>query len=80
MSHAFEVWGVARVDIKTDARNEQARRAIERLGARPEGVLRSWQPSLVPGEEGRLRDTAMYSVVAEEWPGVRDGLAARVNG
>ncbi|HLN16891.1 MAG TPA: GNAT family protein [Acidimicrobiales bacterium] len=81
LTHAFEVFGVARVDLKTDARNERSRRAIEGLGARFEGVLRSWSPSWAAGEEGRLRDSAMFSVVADEWPAVaanlRDRLARR---
>lgn len=56
--HAFEIWGVARVDLKTDARNERSRRALEGLGARFEGVLRRWGPSHAPGRGGpasRLR-------------------------
>jgi len=77
-TYAFETLGVVRVDLKTDARNEGSRRAIERLGARFEGVLRSWSPSWVPGEEGQLRDSAMFSVVAPEWPGVKSALSARV--
>jgi N-acetyltransferase len=76
--HAFEVWRVGRVDIRTDARNQRSRDAIARLGATFEGVLRSWQPSHVLGEEDRLRDSAMFSVVAEEWPEVRRGLVARL--
>lgn len=75
---ALETWGVARVDIKTDARNERARAAIASLGATFEGVLRRWQPSQATGEEGRLRDTAMYSIVDDEWPAVRDRLTARL--
>ena len=51
MTQAFEDWGVVRLDIKTDARNEVARRAIAGTGARFEGVLHAWQPSLAPGEE-----------------------------
>lgn len=78
LDHAFEQLGVARVDLKTDARNERSRRAIEGLGARFEGVLRSWSPSWAPGEEGRLRDSAMFSVVSGEWPTVKAALAARV--
>lgn len=78
MSYAFERMGVARVDLKTDARNEVSRRAIERLGARFEGVLRQWSPSHAVGEDGRLRDSAMYSVIAPEWPEVRDGLRRRM--
>ena len=70
-THAFEALGVARVDLKTDARNE-------RTGARFEGVLRSWSPSRAPGEDGTLRDSAMFSVVAGEWPAVKSALAARI--
>ena len=66
---------MARVDLKTDARNRRSRRAIEGLGARFEGVLRSWSPSWAPGEEGLLRDSAMFSVVAAEWPAVKAALA-----
>lgn len=62
MEYAFEVLDVVRVDLKTDARNERSRRAIERLGARFEGILRSWSPSHAPGEEGLLRDSAIFSV------------------
>ena len=77
-TYAFETLGVVRVDLKTDARNERSRRAIERVGARFEGVLRNWSPSWVPGEEGQLRDSAMFSVIAGEWPGVKSALLARV--
>src|SRR5580698_10050452 len=67
-TYAFEKLGVSRVDIKTDARNERSRRAIAAVGARFEGVLRDWSVSWAPGEEGRLRDSAMFSVIAAEWP------------
>lgn len=77
-AYAFETLGVTRVDLKTDARNQRSRRAIERLGAHFEGVLRSWSPSRVSGEEGLMRDSAMFSVIAEEWPAVKAGLEARV--
>jgi RimJ/RimL family protein N-acetyltransferase len=78
MSHAFESLRVARVDLKTDARNMRSRRAIESLGATFEGVLRSWSMSWAPGEEGRLRDSAIYSVIAPEWDEVRSRLAERL--
>jgi RimJ/RimL family protein N-acetyltransferase len=78
MSHAFERLQVARVDLKTDARNERSRRAIEALGATLEGVLRNWSMSWAPGEEGLLRDSAMYSVIASEWSAVKDRLAERL--
>ena len=77
LTHAFDVWNVQRVDLKTDARNDRSRAAIERLGARLEGVVRNWQPSLVPGEEGQARDSAMYSIVPSEWPAIRARLTAR---
>lgn len=77
-TYAFETLGVARVDLKTDARNERSRRAMERLGARFEGVLRSWSPSWAPGEAGMLRDSAMFSVIAAEWPAVKSALHARL--
>ncbi len=78
LRHAFETWGVVRVDLKSDARNERSRAAILRLGASFEGVLRHWQPSLVVGEEGLYRDTAYYSITAEEWPERRERLGARL--
>jgi RimJ/RimL family protein N-acetyltransferase len=78
MDHAFTSLGAARVDIKTDARNEQSRHAIEALGATFEGILRSWSQSWVPGEEGLLRDSAMYSVIAPEWSATRDRLIRRL--
>ena len=65
-------------DLKTDARNQRSRRAIEGLGARFEGVLRNWSPSHAAGEEGRLRDSAMFSVTDAEWPAVKSALTARI--
>ena len=80
MGHAFDVLRVARVDFKTDARNARSRRALEALGTTFEGVLRSWSMSWAPGEEGLLRDSAMYSVIAPEWDAVRSWLTARLAG
>lgn len=76
LEYAFTTFGCARVDLKTDARNEQSRAAILRLGATFEGVLRRWQPSMVQGEEGRYRDSAMYSILDTEWPSVRENLVS----
>ncbi|WP_406330185.1 GNAT family N-acetyltransferase [Streptomyces sp. NBC_00203] len=76
--HAFEEWGVARVDLKTDARNARSRAAIASVGARFEGVLRNWSRSWAPGEDGRLRDSAIYSITAGEWPEQRKKLEERV--
>lgn len=76
--HAFEHLGVARVDLKTDARNERCRRALAGTGARLVGVLRNWSASWAPGEEGGLRDSAMYSVIAGEWPACEEHLLGRL--
>ncbi|MEV0428465.1 GNAT family protein [Micromonospora sp. NPDC050495] len=77
-AHAFEQWRVARVDLKTDARNARSRAAIEGVGAQFEGVLRCWSRSWAPGEEGLLRDSAMYSILASEWPACRTRLHTRL--
>jgi len=74
LRHAFEAWGCRRVELKTDARNERARRALEAIGATFEGVHRKHM--LVRG--GESRDSAWYSVVDDEWPAVRACLEARV--
>ncbi|MEV5972010.1 GNAT family protein [Streptomyces sp. NPDC051921] len=76
--HAFEVWAVSRLDLKTDARNARSRAAIGKTGAHFEGVLRNWAPSWVPGEEGRLRDSAIFSVTDAEWPECRARLLKRL--
>lgn len=73
LTHAFEVWGVVRVTLKTDARNARSRAAIERVGGRFEGVRRAHMPAT----DGGVRDTAYFSIVAEEWPDVRAGLVRR---
>ena len=72
LAHAFDVWQVHRVSLKTDARNMQSRRAIERLGALFEGVRRAD----MPGSDGTVRDSAYYSIVRAEWPQVRTRLEA----
>ncbi len=72
LRHAFDALGCLRVELKTDALNERSRRAILRLGAREEGVFRKHG---VTGS-GRVRDTAWYSIVDDEWPAVRARLEA----
>ncbi|NIJ05874.1 GNAT family N-acetyltransferase [Frigoribacterium faeni] len=66
--------GLGRVQIQADGANERSRAAILRLGATFEGVQRRTQPRA----DGSWRDTAVYSVLADEWPGVRDGLMRRL--
>lgn len=74
MAHAFEDRSAIRVCLKTDERNRQSRAAIEKLGARHEGVLRH----VVIMPDGFRRSTAIYSILADEWPAVKAGLEARV--
>jgi RimJ/RimL family protein N-acetyltransferase len=70
LRHAFEDLGCLRVQLKTDLRNERSQRAIERIGALREGVLRN---NLVM-PDGYIRSTVMYSILAEQWPGVKARL------
>jgi len=74
LRHAFEELGAERVQLKTDAKNERSRNAIERIGAQFEGILRSYQRYW----HGAMRDTAMYSITAEEWPSVRTELERKL--
>lgn len=74
LGHAFETWGCRRVELKTDARNDRSRGAMEAMGATFEGIHRHHM--LVRG--GENRDSAWYSVTDDDWPGVREGLAARL--
>lgn len=78
LRYAFETLGVVRADLKTDARNARCRRALERLGIPFEGVLRNWSVSWAPGEEGALRDSAMFAVTDGDWPVVRESIQRRV--
>jgi RimJ/RimL family protein N-acetyltransferase len=78
LTNAFETWHLGRVDFKTDARNDRSRNAIARLGATFEGVLYNWQESHAAGEEGKLRDSAMFSITDAQWPAVKAKLEARL--
>jgi RimJ/RimL family protein N-acetyltransferase len=75
LAYAFDVVGVDRVALVTDALNARSQAAIARLGAVREGVLRSHMVS--QGE--RVRDTVVFSIVSAEWPAVRAGLQARLD-
>lgn len=74
LRHAFETLGCFRVTLKTDERNTRSRRAIERLGAHFDGLLRAFQPAA----DGRPRNTAYYTILDREWPEVRRSLEARL--
>lgn len=76
LTHAFESLGCLRVQLKTDILNLRSQTAIARLGAVREGVLRAHMRR----RDGTQRDTVMYSIVAEEWPGVRARLQALLAG
>jgi len=69
LAHAFETLGCQCVQLRTDWLNRASRRAIERLGAKQDGVLRGHMVL-----DGRLRDTVVYSILAHEWPGIRRNL------
>ena len=70
LAHAFETWMVHRVSFRTDSRNERSRRAIERLGARFDGVVRAASIAY----DGAIRDSAVYSILDSEWPEVKERL------
>jgi len=70
LGHAFDVLDCIAVEFRTSFLNHQSRRAIERLGAKLDGVLRSHQRHA----DGSLRDTCVYSIIACEWPAVRAHL------
>ncbi|MGE5335572.1 MAG: GNAT family N-acetyltransferase [Nitrososphaerota archaeon] len=70
LCHAFEELGAVRVQLKTDSRNDISQRAIERLGAVREGVLRKHMLVL----DGYIRDSVMYSILDSEWPAVKARL------
>ena len=72
LTHAFDTWHVHRVTFKTDARNERSRRAIERIGGAFEGIRRAHL--VVP--DGTIRDSAYFSIIASEWPEVKQRLYA----
>jgi RimJ/RimL family protein N-acetyltransferase len=74
MTHAFEVWEVHRVALRTDVRNERSRAAIERIGGKLEGVLRADRP----GADDTVRTSAYFSILADEWPAVKARLTARL--
>ncbi|NWG45625.1 MAG: GNAT family N-acetyltransferase [Alphaproteobacteria bacterium] len=71
MTHAFEALDCIAVEFRTHVLNFQSRRAIERLGARLDGILRAHR--IMPN--GTLRDTAVYSITATDWPAVKANLS-----
>jgi RimJ/RimL family protein N-acetyltransferase len=74
LQHAFETLQCVAVEFHTDGRNQDSQRAIERLGAHRDGVLRAHKRR----PDGTLRDTVCYSIIASEWPDVSRWLAMRL--
>jgi RimJ/RimL family protein N-acetyltransferase len=74
LTHAFDEWGVRRVCFHTDVRNERSRAALARIGAQFEGVLRAHRLAA----DLTARDSARFSIVAAEWPGVKEHLRVRL--
>ncbi len=70
LRHAFEDLGALRVWLKTDVLNERSRRAIERIGARLDGIIRKERPLW----NGRVRDACYYSFISQEWPAAKASL------
>ncbi|MGA7648623.1 MAG: GNAT family protein [Terriglobales bacterium] len=70
LTHAFETWEVLRVCLHTDVRNQRSRAAIERIGGKYEGTLRAHRMAA----DYTARDSARYSIVAAEWPDVKQRL------
>ena len=79
LAHAFEQLNCIAVEFRTHFFNQQSRRAIERLGAKLDGVLRSHQINPHPAAAGTLRDTCVYSIIASEWPTVKTHLGHLLN-
>jgi RimJ/RimL family protein N-acetyltransferase len=74
LTYAFEVLGMNRVAFVTDSRNERSQAAIAKLGAVREGICRSHMVT----QGGRVRDSILFSIIATEWPKVKEQLTARV--
>jgi RimJ/RimL family protein N-acetyltransferase len=75
LAHAFEVLNCIAVEFRTDWLNRRSQAAIERLGAKRDGVLRNHR--IMP--DGRIRDTVCYSSIANEWPGVKINLQHKLD-
>jgi N-acetyltransferase len=75
LTHAFEVWNVFRVCFHTDSRNDRSRTALERIGGKFEGILRAHRMAadFIP------RDSVRYSIIASEWPSVKQRLNESIN-
>ena len=75
LTHAFESLGMQRVELKTDALNARSRAAIERIGGKFEGIFRKHGVA----SSGRIRDTAYFSIIDDEWPAAKRRLLEKLN-
>jgi RimJ/RimL family protein N-acetyltransferase len=75
MGHAFEVWEVHRVALRTDVRNARSRAAIERIGGQLDGIVRADRP----GADDTVRTSALFSILAAEWPATKARMTARLH-
>jgi RimJ/RimL family protein N-acetyltransferase len=75
LSYAFDILGCNAVELRTHEKNAQSRAAIQKLGAKLDGMLRN--DMVMPN--GTIRNTAVYSITKDEWPAVHDGLVARLD-
>jgi len=75
LTHAFDVWRVRRVMLKTDSRNSRSRNAMLRMGAKFDGVIRAAMPAF----DGGIRDSAYFSILESEWPEVKSHLTKLVS-
>ena len=74
LKHAFDTFGCLRVEFKTDSTNEQSRKALLRIGAKEEGIMRNHM--ITPS--GRLRHSVYYSIISSEWPEVKKRLEEKL--
>lgn len=75
LTHAFETWKCLRVELKTNVLNEKSRNAIQRLGAKQEGIFRK----NTINDDGTLRDTVYYSVLDDEWAQIKASLEMKLS-
>lgn len=76
LQHAFEIMDLNRVEIKTNEQNQRSRRAIESIGGQYEGLFRSHMIN----DDGTVRNTVYYSIIKEEWPGIKERIFSKYMG
>jgi len=75
LGHAFDDLRFSRVQLKTDVRNDRSIKGIEGIGAKHEGVLRRYQRRA----DGTIRDTVVFAIISDDWPGIRERLRRRLD-